>query len=651
MEKGSEIKQFSKEQLSEERRRTAGVVIEKRRQYFDHQEGLFTQTEKIIQETKDSEANLDRVIDEIEVISQQIDERNNNAFRKFLNRFRVPDKKSQALKKSRSEKLTTKENFEQHFQQTQELLEQINIDKNNKAELVEAKQTISDFYKDAFEKWNEYLVEQEKSKVEEVIERYDVLIVHGIHPNFVPVGNSLLNLDVDWQTKLKIALVLEPSLAASTIKEGDSNRNMWARMGSIIRGGKVTKAYPQDLGTVATTIKKRYESGVLMPEKVSGQIEEAITERADGGYNELNIDECQTAGFYFCLDRTENLIKNDLVDLDEIYQTCQELGLPFYVIKNGLLYESLYDPDLKKVEIQREQEIRGQLIGVRVSQEQAMREKLKKELEESYEEYVDSILGKKIMPQEIRKSQFQLDDEQKNIIKQKLFIDPPFRCTFPEAECINSKFSGEGTYVEINALIKKDDFLGQEVDPNFFIKDCGIRFAPDEKVKKIAKIKQIGNKSVEYFIVNDSQFYRRSWSSRDKLFWLHQMDNTNLNNGYINNLNTLTGNEKLNLPLISNENYLKGMGDRIREVVERYQKSVNGNESRQIINFCQARIGNLIYHLYGFGDKAKELGDNETAEAAFEIANQYLPQETYREVVARRLDVEGRFVTTEADFT
>jgi len=651
MEKESEIKRFSKEQLAEQRQKVAETIKEKRRQYFDRQENLSLQTEKIIQEAKDSEANLGKVIGEIEALSRQIDERDNNAFRKFLNRFRVPDKESQALKKLRSEKLTTKENFEQHFQQAQELLEQIDIDKNNKAELAEAKQAISDFYQDASEKWNEYLTEQEQAKIKTVIEKYNVLIIHGIHPNFVPGENSLLNIDVDWKTKLKIALALEPSLAASTIKENDSYRNMWARMGLLIRGGKIIKAYPQDLATVATAIKKRHESGTLMPKKVSEQIEEAVTKRADGSYNELNVEECQTAGFYFYIDQTENLIKNDLVDLDEIYQTCQELELPLYVIKNGLLYESLYHPDLKKVEIQREQVIKDQLKDVRPSQEQAVRKKVIQELEESYGQYVDSMLGKQITPQEVSGSQLQLADERKDAIKQELFTDPPFKCTFPEAECINSKFSGEGTYVEINALIKKDDFPNEEIDSGFFAKDCGVRFAPDEKVKKIAKIKQIGNKSVEYFIVNDSQFYRRSWSSRDKLFWLYQMDNMNLNNGYINNLNTLTGNEKLSLPLISNENYLKGMGDRIREVAEKYQKSVNDNEPKQLVGFCQERLNNLIYHLYGFGDKAKELGDNETAEIAFEIANQYLPQETYREVVGRRLDAKGRFVITEADFT
>jgi len=88
-----------------------------------------------------------------------------------------------------------------------------------------------------------------------------------------------------------------------------------------------------------------------------------------------------------------------------------------------------------------------------------------------------------------------------------------------------------------------------------------------------------------------------------------------------------------------------------KEFVRLYQESINNNEPKQIINFYQARLNNLIYHLYGFGDKAKELDDNETAEVAFEIANQYLPQETYREVVARRLDATGRFMTTEADFT
>ena len=514
----SEIKQFSKDELPQVRQEIANAVKEKRRQYFDRQESLATQTEKLIQEAKDSEVNLGNVINDIESISQQIVERDNNAFRNFLNRFRISDKEGTALKKSLSEKLTTKENFAQHFQQSRDLLEQINIDKNNKAELAEVKQAISDFYQAASEKWNEYLEEQEQAKIATVIARYNVLIVHGIHPNFVPVGNSLLNLDVNWQTKLKIVLALEPSLAASSIRANDSHRNMWARMGLLIRGGKINKAYPQDLATVATTIKKRYEGGTSMPEKVSEQIKEAITKRADGGYNELNIDEYQTAGFYFCIDSLENVTKDDLVDLDEIYQTCQELGLPLYIIKDGLLYESRYHPDLKKEALKRKLEIDSQFKSASPSQEQAMRKKIKQEVEENYEQYVNSMLGKQIAPQEISNSQFQLDDEQKDIIKQELFIDPPFRCTFSEAEYINAKFSGEGVYVEINALTKKDDFSGQEIDSSFFAKDCGVRPSPGDKIKKIAESKQIGNKSVEYFIVNDDRLYKRICSVVSRIY-------------------------------------------------------------------------------------------------------------------------------------
>ncbi len=90
--------------------------------------------------------------------------------------------------------------------------------------------------------------------VENIMETYDVLLVHGIHPTFIPDANSILKAGTTWKDKLKIFLTLQPDISASTISRDDTAENIWSRIGVILAGGEITQASPYDSATAPTEI-------------------------------------------------------------------------------------------------------------------------------------------------------------------------------------------------------------------------------------------------------------------------------------------------------------------------------------------------------------------------------------------------------------
>jgi len=55
------------------------------------------------------------------------------------------------------------------------------------------------------------------------------------------------------------------------------------------------------------------------------------------------------------------------------------------------------------------------------------------------------------------------------------------------------------------------------------------------------------------------------------------------------------------------------------------------------------RLAFHLYGLYGFGEQAEALGDHATKERAFAVGEMVLGENTYHDIVQRRIDVDGRF--------
>ncbi|MBI3260870.1 hypothetical protein HYZ64_00670, partial [Candidatus Berkelbacteria bacterium] len=230
----SDLKKFSKEFSQEERAKTAAEIKAKRAEYFGLNKSLKEKLESLTQETNLKQEKVANIVKDILSLEEQVANYKDSRIRELLNFFEI-----KRISKELAVKRTTQESFEQDYETVNGLLQEIKEKMGDHHELEEAKDILANFYKSQSEKVREYEKEYESRLIPNIVKKHQAVFVHGIHPTFTPRENSLLKQGIDWKTKLKIALTLEPTLAASTIKKGDTPDNLWSRMGVILREGFV----------------------------------------------------------------------------------------------------------------------------------------------------------------------------------------------------------------------------------------------------------------------------------------------------------------------------------------------------------------------------------------------------------------------------
>ncbi len=598
------IKQFSRKFFPEERKETANLIKERRASYFQHKNNFTERISELSLMAEEKKEDIQEIIQEIQGLEDDLSKCQKSIVLKVLNYFEIKKLREEIASKS-----LNSEQFEAEYQKIIDLIQPLEDQLKNKQELSEAKNYLEDFYQKKSKEWQEYQEEEASREVSNVAGSYDVFIVHGIHPNFVPGDNSLLNRNVDWKTKLKIVLALEPTLSASTISEGDSFRNMWARMGVVLNGGLIEKAMPLDSGTKAESLRKRTIGKLKMPDKVSEQIKEAIGLRGKESYNELVVQNPQVAGLYISVDETGNTIRRDVVDLKEIAQAAEDFGLPIFLIEGGVLKEANYNLDLDEM-----------------------------------------VSLKRIDPKELLKKKIKITPEQKESLKENLFIDPPFKLEFFDAQLFDARFHGSQTYIEINAPKNLSSFAGEIIeyqqDPGG---ESGEEKSSNEKVQKVNSLIGISSK-IEYFIDGEKLLKRRKSKKFKEGFhgsdirYIEKFDE--FQSGFINLTEFMT--EKLDRPINTNEDYVLSMED----AIIRWTKSKNDiveEKYKGQIDFNNEVLERIACHLYGFAEQAEKFKDEDAQQKSFALANQILPHEQYVELLKKRIDNQGRFKITEKD--
>lgn len=235
----------------------------------------------------------------------------------------------------------------------------------NKQKLTEAEEVakstadrdaLNRFYEDQYKKLQSFeerekLKQNEKeiSEVQNAAEAYGVYFIHGINAS-IEGGqrNELINPTASWEAKLDILLGYSPAISASTINGGQNSANynsadaMWANQGVILNGGTIITASAEDSESTAQGLHERTPFGAqIIP--LTEQINNAITERRRGVWNELVINNPSIVGFYVCKDWDALGIQDPTrVSDEQIYQATSELGIPLYFVKQGVVYDAEY---------------------------------------------------------------------------------------------------------------------------------------------------------------------------------------------------------------------------------------------------------------------------------------------------------------------
>ena len=398
-----ELRKFTKEESQDERDALAREIREKRKDYFERKGSIDQDIQDLREVSTSEEVKAEEKREKVKMIEEEIAQNKSSKISELINFFEI-----RRLKRGLKTEKNTLESIEVDYLKVRQLLESLDSSLNDKHELDEAREVLTKFYEGKNEEWNKYVEYLKNTDLANVAEKYDVSFIHAIHPNFIPEGNSPLQKNVDWKTKLKIVMAFGPSISTSTIQEGDDWRKMWARMGLILNGGRIESALASDAGTAPIGLKARVGHGTYSDSKgIEDNIERAITYK-NRNYNEFVVDDPQISGFYICLDDTD-VIRNDLVSVSEIAEALSEYKIPIYAIKQGVIFEAEYDDQTRTLKVKNE-----------------------------------------ISTVELLKIKFEIDDFKRTKIKEELFADSPFKISNAEMSKVDSRAQGRQTYIEIN---------------------------------------------------------------------------------------------------------------------------------------------------------------------------------------------------------
>ncbi len=594
------LRNFSKEFSQAERDKTAEEIWAKRKEHFGKKTEASKEIENLTKEGCEKKKSAEEVAKEIEELENSIISKKQNKILEFFGYFKIRNmEENLGIKKLARDKIET------DYATLEITLQDLNQNMQDKTKLLEAKNTLNKFYAGQEIRWNEYQEDQKERDVKNISKKYNATFIHGIHPNFLPSDNSMLENWVDWKTKLKILTTFEPTISTSTIKEGDDWKRMWSRMGVILSGGSIESASFADQGSRARGIKERenQQSG-----PIHEQIEKAIMTEKDPnqlGYNELVVKNPEISGFYVCLDETNDIIKRDMVFHSEIAETAAEMRLKLYAIQGGVVYEAEYDKVSKKI-----------------------------------------IPKKKDNQDQILSEKYGMSEERKNVALHEIFEDSPFKIKSPELSFVNS--SGYGKQYFISLLFESGELQGKKMEYN----GDAYTMKTGDKINVIDEIPIIGQK-LRIFEIGGKIYQERKETHTGKI---HTMSIGRDEIGYSKrhiNIGWMTHDLKRDIK--SNQDYLSAMEDSIMDVSQQMEDFEKKKQNWDDFNRDQMErildnwLRDLAFHAYGFAEEAGKFGDNETRERAEKIASRVLSKEYYYDVIKRRIDSEGRLKITERD--
>lgn len=617
-----EIHQFSKEHSQTERDETARQIKEKRGAYFERQKDLSPVIEQAEISVGEKEAYIQAVTSEV----MELEDYSSHLEESILKRLtHILQRKK--LKTQIGGKTTEIQDSQVELTELTETLDQLTKQRYNQTEMIEAEQILGEFWQSQSESWQDFEQDKKDRDVKNICLENNCFLVHSIHPTFIPGNNSLLEQGTTWQEKAKILLSLEPTLSASSVHEGDDgNHNLWAKMGVILGGGKLQSADMGDIGSKAIGVKERIVHNDSAS-SIKQRIQEAITQRGSHSYNEFVIQDPEVAGFFICLDESDNPYddpKRTLAPTNEIIEFTQQYKIPLFSMKNGKVFPFNLQKDLT-----------------------ANREEDRESLE------VKDVLRSRYDVNGQR--DFLLEDifEAGSLKKEKL--------ASAEASNINSFIYGQEEFIKIHGIqiIESGDFDKYIIEQykREFDQSGGGEEAhqiPDGTPVIFLGEINFGRTKKQYFVETGQKgVLRRYWDNEGRI------STTYTNVPSYNRQHDTHGNISLGggwmggyvfeqKPMFNFEDYLTNMEQaletEIKEREEVLEKSGDLFYEGQTIG-----INDLCFHLYGFAEEAGKNEQEEVKSHAIEIANKYLSIEKYQEIIKRRLDEGGNFRLTRED--
>ncbi len=614
-----ELESFIKEKKQADLERLVNKIKQEKQEFLKTQKENQVRIEKIRQAIKDKTKKLDLLKKELRKTQENINKKSNSLITRLFRKQEI--KMLKGFYESDSRKI---EKINNELEDLLFFKKDLNDQLEQKIDVNKLEQEVESFYnaniddfkaeqeKQRLERLEREEMEEKERQVNNITEKYGVTFIHSIKDNFVPGSNSILKKGVDFETKLKLALSLEPTLSTSTIKKGSRPENMWGTAGLILNNGRVEDAHSRDGATQAKSLHKRESHNKNKPKDISSAVK-----GEHSGYNELVVARPGFAGMY--ITAKETALSNQEVSKEQFFKTAEKINMPTFLIEKGEIFKVSWDKEKKQI-------IKGEKVD-------------QKEIKEN----------KKVFTKEEKQKMFN------DVAKEQL----PFRVEqiIPDARKVQSKNEGAKEYIDLMANSSVDFKAGQVINGQDIGIDVdkkdhnGERILKGDKIRLLKEIVNVDG-SVERYFENNGKIYKQK--EFDKALARSRSDN-NLKkfslvdrdeDSYIKIHTASCSLTELNKQLRNINDYLDGVGSYIDKLKKDFIKYKDDPEMRDYIKENKAV---LAFHLYGFAESAEKFGDLEASKQANQLAQELLPREKYQEIIEKRINENGKFKITSKD--
>ncbi len=563
---------------------------------------------------------------------------------------------SQKLEKEKSDLEASARDLLRGAARLAELRQEVEQQYVDRDTLSKAGERLAEVYGSQESAWVEYQEAERARDVRNVMKESDVYFVHGIKDFIVPGDNSLLKYGTTLETKLKVVLAFDPTLSTSTIKNGDTHRAMWSRVGVLLNGGRVLSAHSSDAATVATGLKER--AGSLSPDKdIKKDIDRAIHRERFGagglGYNELVVENPKVAALYICVDADEAMGEIRPIGVERMREAARVSGLPLYAMHNGIAYEIEYELDPERAKPQK-----ASFFGFEYPPKPRAR----------------VVLRTPVPPDVLLTKDSQITPEQRAVFAEEIFENSPFRPRTPEAGLVDLQVRGREMYLSLfldDAAQKMpgsvSEYAGVEQMHYDFEQQRNTGHEPGypkkgDRVEILDTFVTTDGRTSQLLRFKGKVFEYESWPRTGQLsgdeksireFAQYDKNEFLKNRNYHLSLNI--GGCDLGVPAerATFVDAVARLVPKFREDMRRFQSDTElSDELRErFIKERERAITQVAYYLYGFGQEAEKCGDQENRDKAWKLAAEILPLAQIQEVITRRTNEKGGFRITKEELS
>ncbi len=426
------------------------------------------------------------------------------------------------------------------------------------------------------------LQEQTVAKaIGEYADRMDIYNLHGILPHYVPGTNSILREGTSWQVKTAITLMLNPPISTFTFQRGNPVDQAWSRMGLVVGDGIIESIREQDSATIAKSVTNRTlgkGEDVVDKERIRSSLLKLRKQ------NEWVVRPTKFAGFYIMEgERGITAYRKDNVPYDQIIPFIADLSMPLFVIRNGEMFKATYNPETKTLDVSEE----------------------------------------KVTALDITNAEgYQPTTEQQQKLLDLILSDSPFRLETvhsPEVEYLQCRDHGRRWYMQLNT-----DKIAKTNNPS---------------ETPLATIKTLRGEEWRYKIetYNKSNNLMQHRIKRDGSI----AGGGNLNNKSLqppHDIALTRGPYNLNLPLQTQSDYVRGINQALRRIIQENPKSIDQYKHE------------FGFHLYGYIEQALLLGESEeNLTDIINLAGTLVQSSYYKDVLTRRIGPQGQLRLIQED--